>query len=194
MKAQFLQQAFYREADTQNMPSAPALPYRRMPARQHSSGEDRRVNRMAARKDNASSAKRPQPGVVPAGTPNAAKAASRSESVNGQRPVAALAETRKDAARDSLREPSRTRATVAQSADQAGESLEQCVFRSLDQYFSDLDGAKPHALHEMVLGAIEKPLLQFALQRCEGNQSAAADLLGINRNTLRRKLQDYGLH
>jgi Fis family transcriptional regulator len=75
-----------------------------------------------------------------------------------------------------------------------GESLEQSVFRSLEQYFANLDGAKPHALHEMVLGAIEKPLLQFALLRCEGNQSAAADLLGINRNTLRRKLQDYGLH
>jgi Fis family transcriptional regulator len=75
-----------------------------------------------------------------------------------------------------------------------GESLEQSVFRSLEQYFDNLDGAKPHALHEMVLGAIEKPLLQFALHRCAGNQSAAADLLGINRNTLRRKLQDYGLH
>jgi Fis family transcriptional regulator, factor for inversion stimulation protein len=75
-----------------------------------------------------------------------------------------------------------------------GESLEQSVFRSLEQYFANLDGAKPHALHEMVLGAIEKPLLKFALHRCEGNQSAAADLLGINRNTLRRKLQDYGLH
>ncbi|SPJ15537.1 Putative Fis-like DNA-binding protein (modular protein) [Burkholderiales bacterium] len=91
--------------------------------------------------------------------------------------------------------------TVAQTAGatrkaalQNGESLEQSVFRSLDQYFSNLHGAKPHALHEMVLGAIEKPLLQFALQRCDGNQSAAADLLGINRNTLRRKLQEYGLH
>jgi len=154
------------------------------------------VNRMAARKDNASSAKRPQQGVVPGGNANAATAAPRREPVNGQRSAVVLAEGRNEAARGGAREPARTRvaAAAAQSADQAGESLEQCVFRSLDQYFSDLDGAKPHALHEMVLGAIEKPLLQFALQRCEGNQSAAADLLGINRNTLRRKLQDYGLH
>lgn len=79
-------------------------------------------------------------------------------------------------------------------AQQGSESIEQCVFRSLDQYFADLGGAKPHALHQMVLQAIEKPLLLFALQRCDGNQSAAAELLGINRNTLRRKLQEYGLH
>jgi Fis family transcriptional regulator len=85
-------------------------------------------------------------------------------------------------------------ATDAGTPKSTGESLEQSVFRSLEQYFDNLDGAKPHALHEMVLGAIEKPLLQFALHRCDGNQSAAADLLGINRNTLRRKLQDYGLH
>jgi Fis family transcriptional regulator len=125
---------------------------------------------MAARKDNASSQKRSQP----AGSAGTAGGAVRPEQ-NG-----------------ALREAARPHRT--QPAEQAGESLEQCVFRSLDQYFSDLDGAKPHALHEMVLGAIEKPLLLFALQRCEGNQSAAADLLGINRNTLRRKLQDYGLH
>jgi Fis family transcriptional regulator len=74
------------------------------------------------------------------------------------------------------------------------ESIEQCVFRSLEQYFESLGSAKPHALHEMVLGAAERPLLQYVLARCEGNQSAAADLLGINRNTLRRKLQGYGLH
>jgi Fis family transcriptional regulator len=73
------------------------------------------------------------------------------------------------------------------------ETLEQSVLRSLDQYFSDLDGAQPHALHELVMQAVERPLLKFAVERCCGNQSAAADLLGINRNTLRRKLVDYGL-
>ncbi|TMH74294.1 MAG: Fis family transcriptional regulator [Betaproteobacteria bacterium] len=73
------------------------------------------------------------------------------------------------------------------------ETLEQSVVRSLDRYFSDLDGARPHALHELVMQAVERPLLKFAVDRCAGNQSAAADLLGINRNTLRRKLVDYGL-
>ena len=73
------------------------------------------------------------------------------------------------------------------------ETLEQSVLRSLDQYFSDLNGARPHALHELVMQAVERPLLKFAVDRCSGNQSAAADLLGINRNTLRRKLVDYGL-
>lgn len=72
-------------------------------------------------------------------------------------------------------------------------TLEQSVLRSLDRYFSDLDGARPHALHELVMQAVERPLLKFAVDRCAGNQSAAADLLGINRNTLRRKLVDYGL-
>lgn len=73
------------------------------------------------------------------------------------------------------------------------ETLEQSVLRSLDRYFSDLNGARPHALHELVMEAVERPLLKFAVDRCAGNQSAAADLLGINRNTLRRKLVDYGL-
>jgi Fis family transcriptional regulator len=74
-----------------------------------------------------------------------------------------------------------------------GESIEECVLRSLEQYFEDLGGAKPHALHEMVLLAVERPLLKFALDKAGGNQSAAAELLGINRNTLRKKLCDYGL-
>ncbi len=74
-----------------------------------------------------------------------------------------------------------------------GESIEQCVLRSLEEYFADLDGAKPHALHEMVFEAVERPLLKFAMQRTGGNQSAAADLLGINRNTLHKKLLRYRL-
>jgi Fis family transcriptional regulator len=74
-----------------------------------------------------------------------------------------------------------------------GETIEQCIVRSLNEYFVNLDGAKPHALHEMVLQAVERPLLKFAMERTSGNQSAAADLLGINRNTLRKKLTSYGI-
>lgn len=74
-----------------------------------------------------------------------------------------------------------------------GETLEQCVRRSLAEYFEQLDGSRPHALHEMVITAVERPLLAFAMERCANNQSAAAELLGINRNTLRKKLQQHGL-
>jgi Fis family transcriptional regulator len=70
------------------------------------------------------------------------------------------------------------------------ETIEECIVRSLHEYFANL-GGKPHALHELVLQAVERPLLKFAMERTSGNQSAAADLLGINRNTLRKKLIDY---
>ncbi|MGB3430203.1 MAG: helix-turn-helix domain-containing protein [Burkholderiaceae bacterium] len=86
-----------------------------------------------------------------------------------------------------------TPATERASRARSGETLEQCVLRSLEQYFSDLDGARPHALHDMVINAVERPLLKFAMDRADGNQSAAAELLGINRNTLRKKLQEYRL-
>lgn len=79
------------------------------------------------------------------------------------------------------------------SRTRSEETLEQCVLRSLDRYFADLDGSRPHALLEMVTSAVERPLLQFAMAKSDGNQCAAAELLGINRNTLRKKLQQYRL-
>jgi Fis family transcriptional regulator len=95
--------------------------------------------------------------------------------------------------------PPQERAAVAAAGNgcaaeaRRGETIEQCVLRALDQYFRDLDGARPHQLHEMVMRAVERPLLRFALDRSAGNQSAAADLLGINRNTLRKKLIEHAL-
>ena len=82
-------------------------------------------------------------------------------------------------------------APAARTGTAHGETIEQCIVRSLNEYFDNLDGAKPHALHEMVLQAVERPLIRFAIERTRGNQSAAAELLGINRNTLRKKLTDY---
>ena len=67
------------------------------------------------------------------------------------------------------------------------------VFRTLDQYFRDLDGEKPAAIYDTVIRNVERPMLEFVLQQAKGNQTVAADMLGINRNTLRRKLTDYDL-
>ncbi|APR04691.1 helix-turn-helix domain-containing protein [Thauera chlorobenzoica] len=71
--------------------------------------------------------------------------------------------------------------------------IAEAVLRTLDQYFRDLDGEKPAAIHDMVIRNVERPMLQFVLQQAKGNQTIAADMLGINRNTLRRKLTDYDL-
>ena len=71
--------------------------------------------------------------------------------------------------------------------------IEECVRASLEQYFRDLRGAEPHSLHDMVIQTVEKPLLEVVMRQAEGNQSKAAEWLGINRNTLRRKLHDHKL-
>ena len=68
-----------------------------------------------------------------------------------------------------------------------------CMRRSLNRYFKDLDGETPSEIYDMVLSAMEKPLLVYILDRAEGNQPRAADMLGINRNTLRKKMREHGL-
>jgi Fis family transcriptional regulator len=63
----------------------------------------------------------------------------------------------------------------------------------LDKYFKDLNGHKPGELYNLVLGEIEHPLFTSVLEYTDGNQSAAAEILGINRATLRKKLRHYQL-
>jgi Fis family transcriptional regulator, factor for inversion stimulation protein len=72
--------------------------------------------------------------------------------------------------------------------------LSMSVKQSLDDYFKHLDGQPPHAIYEMVLGCIEKPMLEYILNHVGGNQSKAAEILGLNRNTLRKKMAEYGLN
>jgi len=69
--------------------------------------------------------------------------------------------------------------------------LANSVKISLDQYFKDLEGQPPHAVYDMVLSCVEKPLLEYIMQHAAGNQSKAAEILGLNRNTLRKKIQQY---
>lgn len=64
---------------------------------------------------------------------------------------------------------------------------------ALEEYFKDLDGEPPHAIYEMVLACVEKPMIEFVLQHAGGNQSKTAEMLGLNRNTLRKKMQQYGI-
>ena len=73
------------------------------------------------------------------------------------------------------------------------KKIEDCIRDSLEQYFKDLQGTEPHAVHAMVVDTVEKPLLEVVMKHAEGNQSKAAEWLGINRNTLRRKLLDHQL-
>jgi Fis family transcriptional regulator len=67
--------------------------------------------------------------------------------------------------------------------------LADAVKRSLDRYFKDMDGEQPTLIYDMVLRNIEKPMIETVLGRAEGNLTLAATMLGINRNTLRKKMQ-----
>ena len=71
--------------------------------------------------------------------------------------------------------------------------IEQCVRENLELYFRDLGGEEPHSMHEMLIKLVEKPLLEVVMAKAQGNQSKAAEWLGINRNTLRRKLTEHGM-
>ncbi len=66
------------------------------------------------------------------------------------------------------------------------------VRQAVGDYFTDLDGEEPScAVYDMVIGCVEKPLIETVLHHAGGNQTRAAELLGLNRNTLRKKIQAH---
>jgi Fis family transcriptional regulator, factor for inversion stimulation protein len=68
------------------------------------------------------------------------------------------------------------------------------VRKALEDYFRDLDGEEPScAVYDMVMNCVEKPLIETVLYHAGGNQTRAAELLGLNRNTLRKKIQAHGI-
>ncbi len=68
-----------------------------------------------------------------------------------------------------------------------------CVRKTVSEYFRHLDGEKPCAVYDAVLESMEKPLIEVVLNQAGGNQTKAADILGLNRNTLRKKMLHYGI-
>ena len=71
------------------------------------------------------------------------------------------------------------------------QPLCSCVESSMRRYFADLEDTPVSNLYEMVLCEVEMPLLKTVMEHTRGNQSRAAELLGINRSTLRKKLAKY---
>lgn len=71
--------------------------------------------------------------------------------------------------------------------------LRSMTEQALDSYFASLNGHAPGRLYDLVLREVEEPLFRAVLDYAEGNQSRAADILGINRGTLRKKLRTYGI-
>jgi len=71
--------------------------------------------------------------------------------------------------------------------------ISECVHTQLQPYFADLNGNPPNDVYHMVLRVVEKPMLEVVMQHAKQNQSLAAQYLGINRNTLHKKLTEHQL-
>jgi len=70
-------------------------------------------------------------------------------------------------------------------------SLQQAVTQNIEMYFDDMQHEVPEGLYELFLSQVEPPLIKVVLKRCHNNRSKAADMLGMNRNTLRKKMSLY---
>ena len=73
------------------------------------------------------------------------------------------------------------------------QNIEECIRASLENYFRDLGGETPCNMYDMLLRLVEKTLLDVVMQHAANNQSKASQWLGLNRNTLRKKLLDHGM-
>jgi len=74
-----------------------------------------------------------------------------------------------------------------------GNEIGKTVEKSLDEYFRKLDGEPPHGIYDMVITHVERAVIESVMTRTNGNQTQAAELLGLNRNTLRKKIRLYGI-
>lgn len=79
------------------------------------------------------------------------------------------------------------------SSPPVSPTLHEQIRRAVEKYFAELDGETPGQVYQLVLSEVERPLLEVVMNYAEQNQTMAAKILGINRNTLKRKLKRYHL-
>ncbi|MFH0342663.1 MAG: helix-turn-helix domain-containing protein [Chromatiales bacterium] len=77
--------------------------------------------------------------------------------------------------------------------ERRNQPIHQCITESLQIYFANLNGHSPVGLYALVLSEVERPLFEAVLAQTGGNLSKAAQILGLNRNTLRTRLKKYSL-
>ena len=73
------------------------------------------------------------------------------------------------------------------------QMIQDCVRSRLEVYLRDLQGTEPDRMYDMLVSVVERPLLEIVMQHADHNQSRAAQWLGLNRNTLRKKLLEHKL-
>jgi Fis family transcriptional regulator len=79
------------------------------------------------------------------------------------------------------------------ACSRCSDALSECIRSALERYFNDLDGQPPCKVHDMAVKSVERTAIELVLGKADGNQSLAAQMLGINRNTLRKKILEYQL-
>ncbi len=82
---------------------------------------------------------------------------------------------------------------VSESVTAAPIALNELIREALQNYFAWLDGQAPANLYDLVLAEVEKPLFEMILMQTKGNKTKASQLLGLNRGTFAKKLQQYQL-
>ncbi|MAW48891.1 MAG: DNA-binding transcriptional regulator Fis [Gammaproteobacteria bacterium] len=71
--------------------------------------------------------------------------------------------------------------------------LREFVSQAMREYFDKIDGYPIDKVYNLVIGEVEKPLIEETIKYCNGNQSRASELLGLSRGTLRKKMKQYNI-
>ncbi|MBI5040014.1 MAG: DNA-binding transcriptional regulator Fis [Gammaproteobacteria bacterium] len=91
------------------------------------------------------------------------------------------------------REASPQTSQASPTSQTSHQTVRDAVRTCLEKYFADLDGHEPADIFQLVMAEVEPAMLETVMRFARGNQTRAAEMLGINRTTLRKKLRQYGL-